>query len=117
MENNGISKPINKRQRFSRFMRYLSVAVVTVWLLVFLIASADKDEFRAVGVIVLLFFVFLFIIPLIGFWIYSFVKAVRRHSKADRILLWFHIADLLILGGIVFLLNRPPMRMRCVHYG
>ena len=110
MENNGISKPINKRQRFSRFMRYLSVAVVTVWLLVFLIASADKDEFRAVGVIVLLFFVFLFIIPLIGFWIYSFVKAVRRHSKADRILLWFHIADLLILGSIVYLLNRPPMR-------
>ena len=110
MENNGISKPINKRQRFIRFMRYFSVAVVTVWLLVFLIASADKDEFRAVGVIVFLFLVFLVIIPLIGFWIYSFVKAVRQHSKADRILLWFHIADLLILGGIVYLLNRPPMR-------
>ena len=69
-------------------MRYLSVAVVTVWLLVFLIASVDKDDFRAVGVIVFLFFVFLFIIPLIGFWIYSFVKAVRRHSKADKILLY-----------------------------
>ena len=86
MENNRTSQPINKRQRFSRFMRYLSVAVVTVWLLVFLIASVDKDDFRAVGVIVFLFFVFLFIIPLIGFWIYSFVKAVRRHSKADKIL-------------------------------
>lgn len=110
MENNRTSQPINKRQRFSRFMRYLSVAVVTVWLLVFLIASVDKDDFRAVGVIVFLFFVFLFIIPLIEFWIYSFVKAVRRHSKADKILLWFHIADLLILGGIVYLLNSPPMR-------
>jgi len=110
MENKEISKPINKRQRFIRFMRYLSVAVVTVWLLAFLIASADKDDFRAVGVIVFLIFVFLVIVPLIGFWIYSFVKAVRRRTKTDRILLWFHIADLLLLGGIVCLLNRPPMR-------
>ena len=110
MENKEISQQMNKRQRFIRFMRYLSVAIVTVWLLAFLIASADKDDFRAVGVIVFLIFVFLVIVPLIGFWIYSFVKAVRRHSKADRILLWFHIADLLLLGSIVYLLNRPPMR-------
>lgn len=74
MENNGTSQPINKRQRFIRFMRYLSVAVVTVWLLVFLIASADKDDFRVVGVIVFLIFVFLVIVPLIGFWIYSFSR-------------------------------------------
>ena len=110
MENNGISQPINKRQRCIQFMRYFSVAVVTVWLLAFLIASADKDDFRAVGVIVFLIFVFLVIVPLIGFWIYSFVKAVRRRTKTDKILLWFHIADLLLLGGIVCLLNRPPMR-------
>lgn len=110
MENNGTSQPINKRQRFIRFMRYLSVAVVTVWLLAFLIASADKEDFRAVGVIVFLIFVFLVIVPLIGFWIYSFVKAVRRRTKTDKILLWFHIADLLLLGGIVYLLNRPPMK-------
>ena len=110
MENNGIRQPMNKRQRFIRFMRYFSVAVVTVWLLVFLIASADKDELRAVGVIVVLILVFLVIIPLIGFWIYSFVRAVSRHSKNDRILLWFHIADLLLLGGVVYLLNRPPMK-------
>ncbi len=110
MENNGISQQKNKRHRIIRFMRYFSVAVVTAWLLVFLIASADKDEFRAAGVIAFLFFVFLFIIPLIGFWIYSFVKAIRRHTKIDRILLWFHIADLLLLGGIVYLLNRPPMK-------
>lgn len=81
MENNRTSQPMNKRQRFIRFMRYFSVAVVTVWSLAFLIASADKDDFRAVGVIVFLFFVFLVIIPLIGFWIYSFVKAVRRTLK------------------------------------
>ena len=87
MENNGIRQPMNKRQRFIRFMRYFSVAVVTVWLLVFLIASADKDEFRAVSFIVVLILVFLVIIPLIGFWIYSFVKAVRRRTKTDKILL------------------------------
>ena len=84
MENNGISKPINKRQRFSRFMRYLSVAVVTVWLLVFLIASADKDEFRAVGVIVLLFFVFLFIIPLIGFLDLFFCQGRKATLKSRQ---------------------------------
>ena len=33
-------------------------------------------------------------IPLIGFWIYSFVKAIRRHTKTDKILLWAHAADL-----------------------
>ena len=93
-----------------RFMRYIAVAVVTAWLLVFLIASANKDEFRALGYSVFLFFVFLFIIPLIGFWIYSFVKAISRHIKTDRVLLWFHIADLLLLGGIVYLLNRPLMK-------
>lgn len=57
-----------------------------------------------------LILVFLVIIPLIGFWIYSFVKAVRRRTKTDKILLWFHIADLLLIGGSVYLLNRSPMK-------
>ena len=110
MENNGIRQPMNKRQRFIRFMRYLSVIVITVWLLVFLIASADEDVFRTIDVILILFFIFLFIVPLIGFWIYSLVEAIKLHTKADKILIWFHIADLLLIGGSVYLLNRSPMK-------
>jgi len=35
-------------------------------------------------------------IPLIGFLVYSFVAAVSRRPKTDKILLWFHIADLMV---------------------
>lgn len=99
---------MTKKQVFLRFMRYVAVAVVTVWLLVIAIEEINEDDF---GVAFLAAFLFFFItIPLIGFWIYSFVKAIKRRTKTDRILLWLQIADLLLLGGVVYLLNRPPMK-------
>ena len=102
------NKAMTKKQVFLRFMRYVAVAVVTVWLLVIAIEEINEDDF---GVAFLAAFLFFFItIPLVGFWIYSFVKAVWRRTKTDRILLWFHIVDLLLLGGVVYLLNRPPMK-------
>lgn len=102
------NKVMTKKQVFLRFMRYVAVAVVTVWLLVIAIEEINEDDF---GVAFLAAFLFFFItIPLVGFWIYSFVKAVWRRTKTDRILLWFHIVDLLLLGGVVYLLNRPPMK-------
>ena len=97
---------VSKKQAFLRIMRYVAVAVVTVWLLLLLIASTDKDDF---GVAFLAAFLFFFItIPIIGFWIYSFIKAIKRRTKTDRILLWFHITDLLLLGMIIYLANQPP---------
>ncbi len=108
MEEYTKKQPVSRKQVFLRFIRYVAVAVVTVWLLLLLIASTDKDDF---GVAFLAVFLFFFItIPLVGFWIYSFVKAVWRRTKTDRILLWFHIVDLLLLGGVVYLLNRPTMK-------
>ena len=101
-------KSMNKKQVFLRFMRYVAVAVVTVWLLVIAIEEINEDDFGVAFLAALLFF--FITIPLVGFWIYSFVKAVWRRTKTDRILLWFHIADLLLLGGVVYLLNRPPMK-------
>lgn len=99
---------VSRKQVFLRFMRYVAVAVVTVWLLVIAIEEINEDDF---GVAFLAAFLFFFItIPLVGFWIYSFVKAVRRRTKTDKIFLWFHIADLLLLGGIVYLFNRPPQK-------
>lgn len=108
MEEHPKKQPGSRKQVFLRFMRYVAVAVVTVWLLLLLIASTDKDDFEVAFLAAFLFF--FITIPLIGFWIYSFVKAVRRRTNTDRILLWFHIADLLLLGGVVYLLNRPPMK-------
>lgn len=110
MENNEINQTMNKKQTFLRFMRYVAVAVVTVWLLVLFIASTDKDDFLATFIVVASIVVFFLTIPIIGFWIYSFVKSISRHTKTDRILLWFHIVDLLLLGGVVYMLNRPPMK-------
>lgn len=110
MENDEINQPMNKKQTFMLFMRYVAVAVVTVWLLVLYIASTDKDDFLATFIVVVSMVVFFFTIPIIGFWIYSFVKSICRHTKTDRILLWFHIVDLLLLGGVVYMLNRPPMK-------
>lgn len=110
MENNEINQPMNKKQTFLRFMRYVAVGVVTVWLLVLFIASTDEDDFLAVFMVVAAIVAFFFTIPIIGFWIYSFVKSISNHTKTDRIFLWVHIADLLLLGGVVYMLNRPPMK-------
>lgn len=90
-------------------MRYVAVTVVTVWLLLLFIASSDEDDFEAAFILAAAVVAFFFIIPIIGFWIYSFVKSISRHTKTDRILLWFHIVDMLLLGGAVYMLNRPPM--------
>lgn len=101
---------MTKKQTFLRVMRYVAVAVVTVWLLVLFIASTDEDDFLAAFMVVAAIVAFFFTIPIIGFWIYSFVKSISRHTKTDRILLWFHIVDMLLLGSVVYMLNRPPMK-------
>lgn len=74
MENNEINQTMNKKQTFLRFMRYVAVAVVTVWLLVLFIASTDKDDFLATFIVVASIVVFFLTIPIIGFWIYSIVR-------------------------------------------
>ena len=67
------------------------------------IASTDEDDFLAAFMVVAAIVTFFFTIPIIGFWIYSFVKSISKHTKTDRIFLWFHIADLLLLGGVVYM--------------
>lgn len=100
-------EPQNKRQVFLRFMRYVTVTLVTVWLLVLMIASADNDDYGFALMIVSALVVFFITIPIIGFWIYSFIKAVRWRTRADKILLWFHIADLLMCGAVIYFANQP----------
>lgn len=107
MEDNGTHKPQTKRQVFLRFMRYVAVTLVTLWLLVTMIASADTDDLWFSLMIVSALVVFFITIPIIGFWIYSFIKAVRRRTKTDKILLWFHIVDLLMCCAVIYFANQP----------
>lgn len=110
---NEINRPTNKRQAFLQFMRYAAVSVITVWILAILLEQAFTDTYDDFGAVFwrtviaacLLFYI---TIPIIGFWIYSFAKATRRHTKTDKILLYFHIADLLLFGIFVYLCNLPP---------
>ena len=110
MENNGIRQPMNKRQRFIRFMRIVAVTLVTLWLLVLMIASADTDDLWFSLMIVSALVIFFVTIPITGFWLYSFIKAVRHRTKTDKILLWFHIVDLLMCGAVIYFANQPTRK-------
>ena len=106
------SRPANKERPFLRFMRYAGVAIVTLCLLALLIVCEDTKNDGLVYLFVYLFLfaafaLFCITIPIIGLWIYSFAKAITRRTKADKILLWFHVADLLLLGMIVYVCNLP----------
>lgn len=107
-----------------RFMRYLSVVVVTLVLIALVIgcsgvggADVDLALFFFILVFTALFFLSL---PIIAFWIYSFFKSVRRRTRTDRILLYFHVVDLLLIGLIVYLANNPKMncnaKIMAEHY-
>lgn len=97
---------MNKWQIFLRFMRYVAVTLATVWLLALMIASADTDFLFSLMIVSALV-LFPIAIPITGFWVYSFIKAVRRRTRTDKILLWFHIADLLMCGAVIYFANQP----------
>ncbi len=43
VNDNGFNQSMNKKSAFLRFMRYVAVILVTVWLFVLMIASAEDD--------------------------------------------------------------------------
>lgn len=102
---NRTNQPVSKRTAFLRIMRYVSVFAVTIWLFVLLSASLSTNEWHLITWMVLTAFFFFIAIPVLGFWIYSFIKAVITRTKTDNILLFFHIADLLLLGTAIYLVN------------
>lgn len=114
VNDNGFNQSMNKKSAFLRFMRYVAVALATVTLLYVFVLSIGLEGFDldlALFAFILIFStLFLITLPIIGFWIYSFVKAVRRSTKTDKILLWFHIVDLLLLGIIIYFANQPPQK-------
>lgn len=111
MDDSRINRAINKRAKFFQFMRYVAVSVVTTVLAVLAIMCSGTDGFDmdlALFFFIIVFtFLFFITLPVIGFWIYSFIKSIKRRSKTDRVLLFFHIADLILLGLIICLANSP----------
>ncbi len=113
VNDNGFNQSMNKKSAFLRFMRYVAVILVTVWLFVLMIASAEDDFLTLLYLYMyytLLLRLFFITIPLLGFWIYSFVKAIKRRTKEDKIFLVIHIVDVLMVGIIAFFLSRPPQK-------
>lgn len=102
---NRTNQTVNKRKAILQFMRCVSVFAVTIWLLVLLSASLNTNEWHMITWITIAVYFFFFTIPVLGFWIYSFIKAVKTRTKTDIILLIFHIADLLLLGTAIYLAN------------
>lgn len=113
---NGFNQSMNKKSAFLRFMRYVAVVLVTVWLFMLMIASADRDDFKFLGVVWIALMLFYITVPIIGFWIYSFVKAIKQRTKEDRIFLIVHLVDLLMIVVTAFF-HPPASEMRCFHYG
>lgn len=96
---------MNKRVAFVRFMRYASVFAVTVWEYVLLFASFSTNEWHLLMCLILTVMFFFITLPILGFWIYSFIRAVIKRTKTDNILLFFHVADLFLLGIVIYLSN------------
>lgn len=113
VNDNGFNQSMNKKSAFLRFMRYVAVVLITVWLFALMIASTADDFSDSLIFIYVLYVAiaaFFITIPLLGFWIYSFVKAIKRHTKEDKIFLVFLIVDLLMIGAIAFFISRPPQK-------
>lgn len=113
VNDNGFNQSMNKKSVFLRFMRYVAVVLITVWLFALMIASA-ADNFPDSLIFIFALYVaiaaFFITIPLLCFWIYSFVKAIKKHTKEDKIFLVLHIVDVFMVGIIAFFLSRPPQK-------
>ena len=101
------NKFMTKISTFLRFMRYVALFLVTIWLTVLIIASAGTNDIMSIVVYCIPFLLYYITIPIIGFWIYSFVKSIIGRTKGDKIFLLFHLIDLLMIGIVSFLLTLP----------
>lgn len=102
---NRTNQQVSKRTAILQSMRCVSVFAVTIWLLILLNTSLSTNEWHLITWLALAVFFFFITIPILGFWIYSFIKALITRTKIDNILLIFHIADLLLLGASIYWAN------------
>ena len=96
---NRTNQTVSRRKAILQSMRCVSVFAVTIWLLILLSASLNTNEWHMITWIAIAVYFFFITIPILGFWIYSFIKAVITRTKTDNVLLFFHIADLLLFNS------------------
>lgn len=112
--NNGITHPRSKKSVFLRSLRIIAVSIVTAALFFLFLVSIIEDEFDFEIVVFALIMIFaglyFIILPIAGFWIYSFIKSITRKTKTDKVLLWIHIADLLLLATVIIIDNQPSRK-------
>ena len=95
----------NRWESFQQAMRYTVVIGATLVLIVMAIVRLVFEE--NMDLVLLLFFMvlaqfFFLSIPAAALWIYSFIKSLWRSTKTDKILLYFHVADILLIAYLFF---------------
>lgn len=103
------NKSVCKESGFLRSMRYVSVGIATLWLFVLMMTSVDTSDFKFLMTIWIALVLYFITIPVIAFWIYSFIKAIFRRTKEDKIFLTVQIFDLVMLGTAALLISRPSL--------
>lgn len=99
-----------KKSGFLRAMRYVSVGIATLWLFVLMMTSVDTSDFKFIMTIWIALILYFITIPVIAFWIYSFIKAIFRRTGEDKMFLTVQIFDLVMLGTAALLISRPSLK-------
>lgn len=113
--------PLNKKKsRVSIVLlvfRYISVIIVTLYLIGLFITTLDTTDLWT-GIIIVatiaISIVMPFItLPIVGFWIYSFAESLKGRKKIfsgtknNNILLLLQIFDIILVLAVIIMYNRP----------
>lgn len=109
MDKYEFKKTMTKWEVFGLMMRYLSVAAVTVMLVVacMVVRCQDEAAYYFDELLVLSGMFVIISVPCLCFYVYSMMVSVRRRTRHDRILLWLHATDVVLLATF-FILQRNP---------
>ncbi len=98
---------MNKRNHILQSLRYKSAKIITILLLILTIVCLTWErvyiDLAVFSGVLFLFGACFISIPIIGIWIYSFIKSIFRHTETDKVLLYVHILDLLLLGVFIYI--------------
>lgn len=104
MDKYEFKKTMTKWDVFGLMMRYLSVSAVTVALVALCIGLSwwPEMEWIIIAVIVVASALLPITLLFLCYYIYSLFKSVRPKSRHDRILLWLHAVDVVLIATAVF---------------
>lgn len=89
-------------------LRYLSVSLITICLLVVLCDVIRLQGIRLPGIGFVIIYLSVMFFPvtilILGIWIYSFVLSIKRLSKTEKGFFWVHVANMALVIGILLLI-------------